>query len=43
MSGKRFLKRTLILALALALLVIALFVVLDFFGAQLQPFQYILH
>lgn len=38
-----FLRRTLLIALALAVAIVLLVVVLDFFGAQPQPFQYILH
>ena len=34
---------TLWVALAIAVGLVVLIVVLDFFGAQLQPFQYILH
>jgi hypothetical protein len=39
----RFLKRTLLVALAVSVLLVAAIVVLDLFGAQPQPFQYLLH
>lgn len=38
-----FLRRTLLIALAVAVVLVLIVVVLDFFGAQPQPFQYILH
>jgi hypothetical protein len=38
-----FLRRTLLIALAVAVALVLLVVALDFFGAQPQPFQYILH
>jgi hypothetical protein len=39
----RFLKRTILIAAVISLLVVLAIVLLDFFGAQPQPFQYILH
>jgi hypothetical protein len=38
-----FLKRTLLIALAVAAVLVLVVIVLDRFGAQPQPFQYILH
>jgi hypothetical protein len=38
-----FLKRTVLIALAVAAALVILVIVLDRFGAQPQPFQYILH
>jgi hypothetical protein len=38
-----FLRRTLLIALAVAVALVLIVVALDFFGAQPQPFQYILH
>ncbi|MGQ0722629.1 MAG: hypothetical protein ACT4PE_13820 [Candidatus Eiseniibacteriota bacterium] len=40
MSG--FLKRTLLAALIVSVLLVLVIVALDFFGAQPQPFQYLL-
>lgn len=39
----KFLKRTLLIALAISALLVLLIVLLDFFGSQPQPFQYLLH
>lgn len=39
----RFLKRTLLIAAVISVLIVLAIVLLDFFGAQPQPFQYILH
>ena len=40
---KRWIVRAVIGAVALALLLIGAIVVLDLFGSQPQPFQYLLH
>jgi hypothetical protein len=40
---RRTLVRTLIIASVIAGVLILVFVLLDFFGSQPQPFQYILH
>jgi hypothetical protein len=38
-----FLKRTLLAALIVSVVLVLVIVALDFFGAQPQPFQYLLH
>lgn len=40
---KRILVRALLVAVALAVLLIGAIVVMDLFGSQPQPFQYLLH
>ena len=40
---KRWILRAVVAAVALAILLIGLIVVLDMFGSQPQPFQYLLH
>jgi hypothetical protein len=40
---RRFLGRTLLIALVVSLLLVGVIVALDFFGEQPQPFQYLLH
>ena len=40
---KRMILRAVLAAVALALVVIGVIVVLDMFGSQPQPFQYLLH
>ena len=39
----RFLKRTLLIAAVVSVVLIVLIIALDFFGDQPQPFQYLLH
>ena len=43
MEFGKFLKRTLLIALIASAVLILVIVLLDFFGNQPQPFQYLLH
>lgn len=40
---KRMIVRAFLLAVAVAVVLIAVIVILDMFGSQPQPFQYLLH